>query len=337
MAIKEKSKTPKKKSGIDLMPIAIVLGIIGLAITGYIAHRASISPVKLFSVSLIALFAGLLFETFRVAGSWKKVVPIFIGSYFFSLINFLPGKNEGKYNFENHLESWPYFFILFYSFAFVFFHKNKVTPKLTEGITLLQSLSLVYWIIDFGFTGYDNAFALTLLTIVFLLSAFSVLNAFTNLHLSKTVRLILSVWSTMIMFALAIDNIFSVFNSPDMESSKYLSDSLYIGVQFFLLGVSAIYIIQNYILLAAFLPSKNGNYQNDLMENKKDHINRYSDEQVVIGHSLLCVLYAVILYGLNYSYQFLPRHSMIWLVFFTFPFILRLVDYVKALRKPSPI
>ena len=59
------------------MPIVIVIGVIGLLLTLYIGYRASISDRKLFSVSLLALFAGLLFESIRVSGSWKTVAGIF--------------------------------------------------------------------------------------------------------------------------------------------------------------------------------------------------------------------------------------------------------------------
>ena len=309
------------------MPIVIALGIIGLLLTLYIGYQASISDRKLFSVSVLALFAGLLFESFRVSENWKSVIPIFVGSYFISLVSFLPGKREHIYVFENHIESWPYFFILLYALGFALFQKDRVTIKLTEGITLLLSLSLVYWALDYGFTNYQNWFAYTLLTIACLLSAFSIVNALTNLHLSKTTRLTLSIWSTVVMLAFAVDNIFSVFNNPDIESA-YLSNGLYIGLQFFLLGVSAVYIMRNYMLLVDLLPSNNDNYLRDMKAIKKDHLNRFSAEQVLIGHSLLCILYAMTFYGLNYHYQVLPRHTMIWLVFLTFPLFLRLVDFV---------
>ena len=70
----------------------------------------------------------------------------------------------------------------------------------------------------------------------------------------------------------------------------------------------------------------NGNYKSDLKETKKDHIDRYSENQVFVGHSILCIVYALTIYGLNYKYQVLPRHTMIWLVFLTFPFILKLIE-----------
>ncbi|RYG20202.1 MAG: hypothetical protein EOO07_05280 [Chitinophagaceae bacterium] len=332
MTLNKKNKTRKKSAGFDLMPIVIVVGVIGLLLTIYIGYRASISDRKLFSASLIALFGGLLFESIRVSGSWKTVAGIFTGTYLFSLLAFLPGKREQVYNFENHIELWPYFFIFIFALFFGIAYKDRVTAKLTEGITLLLSLSLVYWTIDYGFINYNNWFAYSLLTIAFLLTVFSIINALTNLHLSRTTRLTLSIWSTVIMFAFAVDNIFRVFDNPDIEST-YLSDSLYIGLQFFLLGVSAVYVMQNYMLLAAFLPSKNGNYRRDLKENKKDHIDRFSDEQVFTGHSILCTIYAVTFYGLNYKYQVLPRHTMIWLVFLTFPLFLRLIDFVTYGRK----
>lgn len=330
MTSNRKTKPKRKSAGFDLKPLAIIFGILGLILTIYIAYRTSISHRNLFSISILALFAGLLFESFRVSKSWKTVLYIFIGAYFFSLSTFLPGKNEPIYDFENHIEKWPYFFILFFAVVFAIFNKEKVTAKLSEGITLLLSLSLVYWIVDYGFTNYHNWFVITIIAFVLFLSAFSILNALTNIHLSKTSRLTLSVWSTIIMFAFAIDNIISVFSNQNIESSKYLSEALYIGLQYFFLGISSIYIIRNYMLLVAFFPNKNGNYKNDLKENIKVHVDRYSDNQVFIGYSMFCIFYAGFLFYFNFIYQVLPRNTMIWFVFLTFPLILQFIEFING-------
>jgi hypothetical protein len=329
------TKTKRKPAGCSLKQIAVVLGVVGLALTIYIGYRTSISDRKLFSVSLLALFAGLLFESFRVSDKWKNVIYIFVGAYFCSLLTFLPGKHETSYNFENHIETWPFYFILFFTFAFALINRDKVTAKLSEGITLLLSLSLIYWTIDYGFTNFQIWFAITILAIVLILSAFSILNALTNIQLSKTTRLTLSVWSTIIMLAFAIDNIISVINNQDIESSKYLSQALYVGLQYFFLGISAVYVMQNCLLLAAFLPSKNVDYKYTLKENIKDHIDRYSDKQVFIGYSLFCILYAGSIFWLNYTYQVLPRNTMIWFVFLTFPLILQLIDFINGRKNYS--
>ena len=319
-------KTKRKSAGISLTPFLIIAGILGLALTFYIGYRASISDRKLFSVSLIALFVGLIFESIRVSSSWKTVAGIFAGTYLFSLISFLPGKREHIYNFENHIHNWPYIFIFIFALFFGIAYKDKVIAKLTEGITLLLSISLIYWAVDYGFTNYHNWFSISLMTIGLFLSIFSIVNALTHINLSRTNRLTLSIWSTIILFAFAIDNIFRVFRNPDIES-LYFSDGLNISLQYFLLGVSAVYIMQNYLLLVAFLPSKNGNYKHDLKENKRDHIERFSDEQVNIGQSLFCIVFTVTVYWLNHKFQILPRHTMIWLVFVTFPYILQSLPF----------
>lgn len=335
MTSNRKIKSKRKSAGFDLTPIVILLSIFGLALTIYVAYRTSLSNRKLFSVSLLALFAGLLYESFRVSDKWKTVVAIFIGAYFFSLFNFLPGKREVHYNFENHIESWPYYFIFLFTMIFAAVNKDKVTIKLTEGITLLLSLSFIYWTVDYGFTNYHNWFAITLLTIAFIFTAFSILNALTDIQLTKSIRLTLSIWSTVIMFAFALDNIIRVFSNQDIESSPYLSQALYIALQYFLLGVSAVFIMQNFILLTEFLPGKDGNYKADLKENIKTHIDRFSDKQVSIRLSLFCILYAVTIYGLNYEYHVLPRHTTIWLVFLTFPLILQVHNLVNRQNKNS--
>jgi hypothetical protein len=329
------TKTKRKPASFNLKPIVVFFSVLGLALTIYIGYRTSISDRKLFSVSLLALFAGLLFESFRVSNKWKNVIYIFVGAYFFSLLNFLPGKNEKIYDFENHIETWPYLFIIFFALAFAIINKDKVTAKLSEGITLLLSLSLIYWIIDYGFINYQNWYAIPIVTIIFIISAFSILNALTNMQLSRTTRLILSVWSTIIMFAFATDNIIRVFSNQDIESSIYLSQGLYIGLQYFFLGISAVYLMQNYMLLIAFLPDKGGNYKNDLKENMKDHIARYSDKQVSIGNSLFCILYSGLMFGLNYKYQVLPRNTMIWIVLLTFPLILQLIVSINGRKNYS--
>jgi len=240
------------------------------------------------------------------------------------LINFLPGKSEQIYNFENHIEMWPYVFIFIFALFFGIAHKDKVTTRLTEGITLLLSISLIYWAVEYGFTNDHNWFLLFLMVIAFVLSIFSIVSALTHIQLSRTIRLTLSICSSIIMFAFAVDNILRVFSNPAIESS-YLSDALYISLQYFLLGVSAVYIMQNFMLLAAFLPNKNGNYKRDLKESKEDHIVRYSDEQVSIKQSLFCILFTGITYWMNHKFQILPRHTMIWFMLLIFPFILHLL------------
>ena len=141
----------------------------------------------------------------------------------------------------------------------------------------------------------------------------------------------------MIMVFFAIDNVYRVHQNEMIEKAATISDGLLIALQFFLLGVSAIYIIQNFIMLTGFLPGNgsffNAKYFREVRGLKAEHIDRYSDRQVSVGYSVLCVCFATTVFFLNYYYQFLPSHLAIWTVFVVFPFFLRVFGHVTGMSR----
>jgi hypothetical protein len=250
-----------------------------------------ISSRRLVPISILTLIAGLFYESKRMTEKWTPILLIGLGSLMFSFLSFLPGRNESEYNFENHIELWPYSFATFFTIFSIVYHGEKVIPKLTEGITLLQSIAVIYWVADYGLLDTDNFFLLSVMFIGTLFSVFSIVHAFTSIELTRTNRLTLSLWSSIIMLLLATDNIFRIFQNDYIENTTNIGDGLFIGLQYFLLGVSAIYIVQNLLMLSGFLPGKgtffNAEYYRDLNRLKKEHIKRYSANQVSSAHSLL--------------------------------------------------
>lgn len=331
MTIK-KTTTPRRKSkkGFDLKPSLIIIGLLILVLIIYIGFRLYNSERRLIPISVLALIAGVFFESKRLTGKWWSVLLTALGSFVFSFVAFLPGKREHIYNFENHIEMWPYTFIFIFIILSIAFHKEKVIPKLTEGITLLQSIAVIYWVIDYGFIENESLFMKSLMVVGLLFSLYSVFHAFTHAILSKTSRLTLSVWSSIIMLLFASDNIYRVYQNEQIENTSDLTHGLYIGLQYFLLGISAIYIVQNFIMLTGFLPGRgtffNAQYYRDLKELKSDHIKRYSDRQVSLLHSFFCVLFTSTIFFINFYFQLLPRHVIIWTVYVIFPFILIIYD-----------
>jgi len=317
----------------------IVIGLLLLALTIYFGFRIHNSGRRLIPISVLAIIAGVLFESKRLSDKWMTVLLMGLGSFILSFVAFLPGKREHIYNFENHIEMWPYVFIFSFAIFSIAFHKDKVIPKLTEGITLLQSIAVIYWVIDYGFIDTDSLFLKSLMVVGLLFSMYSVFHAFTHAILSRTSRLTLSIWSSIIMLLFASDNIYRVYQNEQIEKTADLTHGLYIGLQYFLLGISAIYIIQNFIMLTGFLPGKgtffNAQYYRDIKELKSDHIKRYSDRQVSMLHSFFCVLLTGTIFFLNYHYQLLPRHVTIWAVFVIFPFILIIYDYATGKKNYS--
>ena len=316
-----------------LYKIGVVLSVLAaIGFTIYIGYRVSVSERKLLPFSVVFLSVGVIVESFRRSKDWKIIAKNFFISYLGSFFCFLPGKKERVYDFEKYIMQWPYAFLLVYSLLFFIRYKEKITAKLTEGITLLLSISMLYWCLDVGlFSDFDNKFLVFLAVFVVFSSLASIFYILTDIELTKNHRLILSIWSAIIILVFSIDNIYNVYNKGDLESSKLFSENFILVVQHFLLGISSMYFVQNAALIFRFLPSKGGNYSEDLAKIKKEHIYRYSDQQVDSYLAFLCLVYSLVLYGLNMKYHIFPRNVMIWFVIFTFPMILRL-SKVKILK-----
>lgn len=164
------------------------------------------------------------------------------------------------------LKNWPYLFIFFFAFLSAIYHNEKVIVRITEGVTLLQSISLLYWIIDFNYFGFSNWIEGFVSVIVIVFTIFSLYKAVSYSPITPRTRLILSIWSSIIMIAFAIGYIYRVYNF-NYFPGNYLINNMINILQYFLLGVSLIYMIQNGRMLAVYIPSQNSFFD-------KDHINR---------------------------------------------------------------
>ena len=120
---------------------------------------------------------------------------------------------------------------LVFSFAFSFsffsfstiFNYDKVIIKLGEGATLLQSLAIIYWVLDTGIFGIDNIICKSFTIFTFIFSLFAIFNSLTYFILTNPFRLILSIWSSIITLILTIDNAIKVFYIQDILNGFHIS------------------------------------------------------------------------------------------------------------------
>jgi hypothetical protein len=313
--------------------LLVFVGAVAIACTLYAIYH-SVLPKQRIPIGVFAILAGVLFEGRRLSGRWSTVLVNSIIATVFSAAFLAEGD---RFVCEDAATQFAYSFIVTFSICSIVSHEDKVTPQLTEGITLLQSIAVVYWVVDFGLLSADSLWLRILMVVGLLFSLYSLFHALTHSELSRAGRLTLSIWSSAIMLLFAADNIYAVHQNSQIEQVTGLRLASYIGLEFFLLGVSAIYIAQNALMLFRFLPGKstffNKKYFRDLQELKEEHIKRYSDQQVHVLHSLVCVVVSGAAFALNYYYQFLPRNLAIWTVFVAFPLIVAVSDSaVKWMR-----
>jgi hypothetical protein len=318
-----------KSSQGTLSPYLILLGMLFLSWILY-GNPGTAIQNPIIPIGVTALLSGVFFESSRLSDHIINVFFMMLGALVFSFLAFMPGKHEAAYQLQSHIEIWPYVFLGFFLLISAVFHEEKVTPKLTEGITLMQSMALVYWVIDHRLWQSNHLFLQGCVVFAAFFTLYSIYHAFTYSDLSRSSRLTLSIWSAIMMMLFAADNIYRVFSNQQIEQTADVTHKLYIGLSYFLLGISSVYMFKNFMLLAGFLPGKgtffNVQYYKDLRELKSEHIQRFSGRQVEIVHSILCILLVGGAFTVNYYLQILPYHLAIWSVFTVFPFVIMIID-----------
>ncbi len=314
-----------------------ILSLLALSLPAVLIYQIIKLDSKLIPLHIFALIGGLLFEFKRIEKKWSKVILTYVIAVGISLISFLPSKNETDYSFELHVLLWPYIFIVVFVIGVISFYKDVVTSRLTEGITLIQSIAVIYWIIALGYHEEQSLFIYSLLILGCLLAVFSFFHAFTKSSLTKNNRFILSLWSSLVMILLGVDHIFRVFQNGLLENSTTTYEASFIGAQYFLLGISTIYIGQNIAMLLGFLPTKDSFFNSVHREHAKAlreyHIKRYSEEQVSPKLALLVTIGISSIFFANHQFQFVNPQLAIWFVFFTVPPISNLIVRLGAKRK----
>lgn len=312
--------------------MTIAFLILSLILTYLIVLKGLEFNKRLFTWSFIALFLGLLFESYFIFKKLNSILNCFSISFFISLITFIPGKREKIYSLQSHMELWPYFFLISFIIGVIIIKQKEVTAKQTEGTTLLQSLALVYWAIDYRIFENIDLFKSIIIVLTIVATLFSLTNALTRIELGKYNRLLLSIWSSITLMCLAIDNIIRVFSNGDIDQQTSLLSSIEVSIQYFFVGISSVYVVNNIFMIFAFLPEKNTPYKQTLYLAKKMHLDRYSDVQVATMDTIFCICFSVFIYVLNSIYGLVPRHTIIWFVIVTFPFLLQLA---KSLRRKN--
>jgi hypothetical protein len=112
------------------------------------------------------------------------------------------------------------------------------------------------------------------------------------------------------MLVLAIDNMVKAYRASDNEHLPGTQESVLAFVSFFLLGVSSIYIARNIALVFGYLPHKG--WLANIRQVNDVHLSRYSDAQLSGTEAVFVLSLSMVLFGLNYMFQWVSVNFMIW-------------------------
>lgn len=317
-------------------PYVPIIGISLFVFMLYISFTIPSSDIDFFPLSLLALFAGLFFECLRLTDSVLTIIHAMSYSIIFSLVIFFLGYSSDSMSFV--IQLWPYIFLAFFIMFFIILYKDKIKIWLTEGTTLLQSVALIYWVVDSRLYQTSDMFTKLTLAIGFMFVLYVFIHAFTSIRLSKFDRFLLSVWSSIIILIFTFNNV-EMIESMKLAVEK---DGVLYAVQYFILGVSSIYVVQDLLMLLRFFPNKRSPLFSDEQADNfhklaNEFAGRFSDKQVNKKHSLLFLIVASVFFSFNYYYRFIPGAYVVWITIFCFPYIVILYDYFHEVKKRKMI
>jgi hypothetical protein len=306
-------------------------------ITAYFVNLSKLNlTIHTLSLAYFSFFLGKTLELRRISGNWLDVLKCMGSAFLVSLLIFIAPEKYGKIPFQDRLDFWPISFSIFFLILGVQLYSSKITVKLSEGTTLLHSLGLLYFLMEFVFKNeLHPLYAIIFIPFIF----YSLFHALTYKELTRKHRLCLSLWSSFVMLffsAIYINNVFHMKNIGKLIIENNLSEAFKLLLECFFLGASGAYILQNILMLLSYVPEKNYNftyldYRRKLIEANELHIQRYSESQVDRKESIFVLLFLGIIYVSNFYYEFVTPNLAIWFCFITVPLVVSF--FVHTLNK----
>jgi hypothetical protein len=254
----------------------------------------SASPIGSLTLAYAAFVMGTMLQLLWLTRSPSTVASMSFVALGGSLFGFLPWRGEHRYSYQQHLDAWPLFFAGMLLLEMVIFYHKQLTARLGEGATLLHSIVFFYWMLDRYGTGSG---AIVWVVVAAVPLAYALVNAWSDLPLSQPVRLGLSVWSTIVMAALAFQSVGIVLAMGSVEGhlrAHDLEGGASAFAQYFLLGTAGSYMLTNLMMLVGYLPGKqeffNRAYFKRARELSREHVDRFSPEQVPKGEATVMVV-----------------------------------------------
>lgn len=274
-------------------------------------------PLRTLTFAYLAFLIGKTAELRKITGDWWSVVKILGCAAIFSMIVFLPTKGGPVRSFEEQLESIPILFALSSLIATSAFYREKLTSEIGEGISLLHSLALLYYLLELARAGTISPMWLIPCIVP---AAWAITHALTKIDLGLKDRLWLSLWSSLISLIFGVVYLLRVLEMDNVEqlvaAGSYLRAAI-ISSDFFLLGASGVYLLQNAMMLLLYIPGRNnlgsGTYMAQVENLNRQHIRRFSSDQVDRRDALFALILVGGMFIANYFFQLTRPEFVVWL------------------------
>jgi hypothetical protein len=281
----------------------------------------------------LAFVIGSLIEMRRISSDWGRIWIVLAVAILATLVGLVISLLKG-YSLESYAYASPQWFIFALLVASVGFFYSELTTKLGEGNTFLHSGALVYFLAELGKKD-PSAYVLLLVCIAPII--FSVVHALTYKELNKTTRLLLCLWSMVVMLIFSCVYLYTIWGFEAEDRSAGASGALgsaYVYVEAFALGAAGPYMMHKALSLWGLFTTIN----EKASEQKKVtdlFVAQYSTEQVSRSEIGLIAALAGFFWIGNYRNEWVEPSLAIWACFMCMHLVLWGLSYVAQRLKPK--
>lgn len=315
--------------------------LLALIPLSYLSYHIYTLKVRFIPVYLLVMLAGLISEYVQIRPV-KVVLSSIVISFFISLIVFLPGDFNDSAGFSKSVQGWPGIFFGALILTMLIRHQDRFVLKVNECLIMLQSLAIIYWMLDIGPVIFTQGVYMAVAAGVATLVISSLYQAFSYKAVPPLQKLLLSVWSAIVFLYFGVNNASQLISTTDLNPSLSFFPLIFITAQYFMLGISSVYMAKSLTMISGFLKGKKESaksYEERVRALTLMHISRVEDVQIKRGQSLTLILFSSLLFGVNYFLQLLPPGFVVWLVFITYPLVLFVYGRVMPtmVKEDSPV
>jgi hypothetical protein len=280
----------------------------------FLAHGAP----PMLNWAYAAFMMGMFTELVLLAESPKEAGIIAALPLFLIAFSFLLGRDA--------ISQWPLAYAVTLLIVIIGRFHRELTPRIGEGYALLASLAFLAWMLDRWVSGSGGPIPLAIAVIPVV---FTLVLALTSIRLTRATRLVMSLWTGLVVGLLSIRYYQAVVDLGAVEDRigrGDWGDAISTFLEFLLLGASGLVLARNLMMLLIYLPGRtrffNQKYREDAAEATREHIARFSTEQVAPPQTVAAVLIAAALLVLQGILHLVPINFVIWSLLAGVPWVM---------------
>jgi hypothetical protein len=282
-------------------------------VTGYIIYHIFQTERTLISWATMAMMIGLIFESMRLGSFSKKIIFELLLAYAASFIVFIPMSID-EYNFVSRIATWPAVFFGAYALTSMVLFRDRIIPKINMTYTAVCLLAFVYYVYEWNWFFDDYWLFQGLAFLAMGIALFVLVLSMQPGVLSQRIRLMLSVFSALLMVFFAAEFAIELYTSTLYAREVSWLEKLNLFVPYFVLGMGLVYTLQNIFLIIDFNYWGDGDHVQHARSVAELHLKRYDPMKPSLFRLLATLALVTGVLSLNHIFDFVAKQTAVWIV-----------------------